>query len=139
MLRWIAQAAEALTALHQHGLVHGDVKPANLILDRNGRVVVVDLGSSSVPMTRLPGGTPGSRAPEIAGGAPADRVSDVFSLAATAFTLLTGSAPTGSRPTWQGIPAGVAERLEAALRSGLSVDPGAVRRPLASVERLRAG
>ena len=141
VLRWIAQAAEALTALHQHGLVHGDVKPANLILDRDGRVVVVDLGSSSVPMAEAPrGGTPGFRAPEIAGGAPADRVSDVFSLAATAFTLLTGSAPTGSRPTWEGVPAGVAERLEAALRSGLSVDPA--RRPATPgelVERLRAG
>ncbi len=95
VLRWVAQAAEALTALHQHGVVHGDVKPANLILDRNGRVVLVDLGSSSVPTTEAPrGGTPGFRAPEIAAGAPADRSSDVFGLAATAFTLLTGAPPT---------------------------------------------
>ena len=55
VLRWIAQAAEALTVLHQHGVVHGDVKPANLILDRDGRVVLVDLGSSSVPLTGPPG------------------------------------------------------------------------------------
>ena len=141
VLRWIAQAAEALTVLHQHGVVHGDVKPANLILDRYGRVVLVDLGSSSVPMHEGPrGGTPGFRAPEIAGGAPADRSSDVFSLAATAFTLLTGSAPTGRRPAWDGDPAGVAERLEAALRTGLSIDPA--RRPATPgelVERLRAG
>ena len=54
VLRWIAQAAEALTVLHQHSVVHGDVKPANLILDRNGRVVLVDLGSSSVPVTEDP-------------------------------------------------------------------------------------
>jgi WD40 repeat protein/class 3 adenylate cyclase len=141
VLRWTAQAAEALTALHQHGVVHGDVKPANLIVDSNGRVVLVDLGSSSVPTTEAPrGGTPGFRAPEIAAGAPADRVSDVFSLAATAFTLLTGSAPTGKRPSWDGVPADVAERLEAALRTGLSIDPA--RRPATPgelVERLRAG
>ena len=73
VLRWIAQAAEALTVLHHHGLVHGDVKPANLLVDGNGRVVLVDLGSSSVPRRRAPGGTSGYRAPEIAGGASADR------------------------------------------------------------------
>ena len=49
VLRWAAQAAEALSVLHAHGVIHGDVKPANLVLDRNGRVVLVDLGSSSVP------------------------------------------------------------------------------------------
>ena len=64
----------------------------------------------------------------------------MFSLAATAFTLLTGSPPTGGRPTWTGIATDVAERLEAALRSGLSIDP--TRRPSTPgelVERLRAG
>ena len=54
VLRWVAQAAEALTVLHHHGVVHGDVKPANLILDRDGRIVVVDLGSSSAPQTSTP-------------------------------------------------------------------------------------
>ena len=85
VLRWAAQAAEALTVLHQHGVVHGDVKPANLILDRTGRIVLVDLGSSSVPITSTArGGTPGFRA--------GDRrrwrricASDIFSLAATVF------------------------------------------------------
>ncbi len=141
VLRWVAQAAEALTVLHQNGVVHGDVKPANLILDRDGRVVVVDLGSSSVPTADAPrGGTPGFRAPEIAGGAPADRSSDVFGLAATAFTLLTGAPPIGGPPVWTGLAPDVAGRLEAALRTGLSIDPA--RRPATPgelVERLRAG
>ena len=141
VLRWIAQAAEALTVLHQHGVVHGDVKPANLILDRDGRIVLVDLGSSSVPSTSAPrGGTAGFRAPEVAGGAPADRASDVFSLASTAFTLLTGSAPTGGLPAWDGVSTRVARPLEAALRAGLAIDPA--RRPATPgelVERLRAG
>ena len=104
VLRWIAQAAEALTVLHQHGVVHGDVKPANLILDRDGRVVLVDLGSSSVPMTRG-----SARRDARASGrrrSPAGRrrigSSDVFGLAATAFTLLTGSPPTGGPPAWDG-------------------------------------
>ncbi len=96
VLRWVAQAAEALTVLHQHDVIHGDVKPANLILDHTGRIVLVDLGSSSAPLTAtLRGGTPGFRAPEVAAGAPADGARDVYGLAATAFALLTGRAPIG--------------------------------------------
>ena len=67
-------------------------------------------------------------------------MSDVFGLAATAFTLLTGSPPTGRRPEWNGVTPDVAERLEVALRVGLSIDPA--RRPATPgelVERLRAG
>jgi WD40 repeat protein len=141
ILRWIAQAAEALTVLHQHGLVHGDVKPANLILDGTGRVVLVDLGSSSVPMRAGPrGGTPGYRAPEVAAASPADPRSDVFSLAATTFTLLTGQPPTGEKPAWNGLAPEIADRLESALRTGLAIDPE--RRPATPgllVEQLRAG
>ena len=142
VLRWVAQAAEALTALHQHGVVHGDVKPANLILDRDGRIVVVDLGLvvGAADGVRLRGGTSGFRAPEVAAGAPADRASDVFSLAATAFALLTGTAPTGARPAWDGMPADVAARL----RVGAARRPGDRSGPPSGhtgelVERLRAG
>jgi WD40 repeat protein len=141
VLRWAAQAAEALSLLHHHGVVHGDVKPSNLILDRDGRAVLVDLGSSSVPDGTAPGaGTPGFRAPEVSGGAVPTPMSDVYSLAATAFALLTGGAPTGAAPTWTGIDRDVATRLEAAVRAGLAIDPA--RRPPtpgALVERLRAG
>ena len=141
VLRWTAQAAEALMVLHQHGVVHGDVKPSNLVLDRAGRVVVVDLGSSSVPAGPAPrGGTPGFRAPEVASGAVPTRRSDVYSLAATAFSLLTGSAPSAGLPAWDGIPPAVAARLEAGLRAGLAIDPE--RRPETPgqlVELLRAG
>ena len=68
------------------------------------------------------------------------RASDVFSLAATAFALLTGAAPTGERPAWVGMPDDVAARFESALRAGLAIDPA--RRPTTPgelVERLRAG
>jgi class 3 adenylate cyclase/WD40 repeat protein len=141
VLRWAAHAAEALMVLHAQGVVHGDVKPANLIVDRTGRVVLVDLGSSSVPDTTLPsGGTPGYRAPEVAAGAPATCASDVYGLAATVFTLLTGAPPSGGVPAWGDLGADAAQRLEVAIRAGLSIDPD--RRPPtpgAFVERLRAG
>ena len=141
VLRWAAQAAEALSLLHRHGVVHGDVKPANLILDREGRVVLVDLGSSSVPDGTGPGtGTPGFRAPEVSAGSVPTAASDVYSLAASVFALLTGGPPTGALPVWAGIDPDVATRLEAAVRAGLAIDPA--RRPPtpgALVERLRAG
>jgi serine/threonine-protein kinase len=140
VLHWVARTADALTVLHRHGVVHGDVKPANLILDRDGRIVLVDLGSSSAPPTSTPrGGSSGFRAPEVSAGGPAVRASDVFSLAATAFALVTGAPPTGERPAWVGIPGDAAARFESALRAGLAIDPA--RRPATPgelVERLRA-
>ena len=70
-------------------------------------------------------GTPGYRAPELAADGVPSRASDVYSLAATAFALLSGSAPSGVLPPWDGIEPAQAEQLEAALRLGLATDPGA--------------
>ena len=143
VFRWLADAASALTHLHtlERPVVHGDIKPANLILTSGGRVVLVDFGLSSAPDSpRRRGGTVGYAAPELAAGAPPSRASDVSSLAATAFELLVGEPPTGIRPTWDGFDPREAEVLEAAVRSGLATDPA--RRsatPGALVERLRAG
>jgi WD40 repeat protein/class 3 adenylate cyclase/tRNA A-37 threonylcarbamoyl transferase component Bud32 len=143
VLGYLAQAAEALTHLHSQDppVIHGDVKPANLILTRGGRVKLVDFGLSSAPdAPRRRVGTPGFRAPELtADGAPS-RASDVYALAATAFALLTGSPPSGVLPSWEGIEREQAAQLEAAIRLGLATDPA--RRPATPgelVERLRAG
>ena len=142
VLRWMAQTADGLTELHVHGVVHGDIKPANLVLDQRGRVVLVDLGSSSIPSrSEVGGGTPGYRPPEVAAGEIPTRASDVYGLAATAFALLTGQPPAGVLPpSWSDAAPDQARVLEAALRAGLAVDP--TRRPATPgefVERLRAG
>ena len=122
-------------------MIHGDVKPANLILTTGGRIKLVDFGLSSAPgapWRRV--GTPGYRAPELAAGAGASRASDVYGLAATAFALLTGAAPAGVLPSWEGIDPAQAGQLEAAIRLGMATDPA--QRPATPgelVERLRAG
>ena len=126
VLRWAAQAAEVLTFLHGHGVAHGDVKPANLIIDGTGRVVVVDLGSSSVPVSEAAARRhPGIPRAGGRGWRGVDAAADVFSLACDVFALLTGEAPTGGVPMWNGVPSDVAVRLEAALRGALSIDPRA--------------
>jgi WD40 repeat protein/class 3 adenylate cyclase/tRNA A-37 threonylcarbamoyl transferase component Bud32 len=143
VLAYLAQAAEALTHLQSQDppVIHGDVKPANLILTKGGRVKLVDFGMSSAPdAPRRRTGTPGYRAPELAADGVPSRASDVYALAATAFALLSGSPPSGVLPPWDGIEPAQAEQLEAALRLGLATDP--VRRPATPgelVERLRSG
>src|SRR6516164_996040 len=143
VLAYLAQAAEALTHLHSQvpPVIHGDVKPANLILTTGGRVKLVDFGISSAPNAlRRRVGTPGFRAPELAADGAPSRASDIYGLAATAFVLLTGSAPSGVLPAWEGIDPAQAKQLETAIRLGMATDPA--RRPPTPgelIERLRAG
>jgi tRNA A-37 threonylcarbamoyl transferase component Bud32 len=142
VIEYLGQAAEALDHLHDHDppVVHGDVKPANLILAPDGRVVLVDFGiSHHRPGVSSPGGgSPGYAAPEAVLGAPTP-ASDIFGLAATTYTLLTGAPPRpGVRSQLSGLPDGGLPVMRA-LRRGLAIDPA--RRPAtatALVEALRA-
>ena len=124
---YLEQAAEALEHLHAHEppVVHGDVKPANLILTSAGRIVLVDFGLSSTPADdRRRAGTAGYLAPEVAAGASPTPQSDVFSFAATALTLLTGEPPSGGAPSWGAIERDRIPALERIIRSNLATDPG---------------
>lgn len=118
----LAHVADALDHLHAHDppIVHQDVKPANLIRTPDRRVVLVDFGiSSSRAQSARRMGTRGYADPACIAGAPPDPASDVYSLAVTAWVLLTGSLPEGSNPSWQGMPkAGVG-----VIRRALSTDP----------------
>ena len=123
---YLEQAAEALEHLHTHDppVVHGDVKPANLIRTSSGRVVVVDFGLSSTPSDdHRRAGTAGFVAPEVAAGARPTPASDVYSLAATAVALLTGARPSGGAPTWSAIEPARVAALERIVRRSLATDP----------------
>src|SRR5688572_18223323 len=72
VLGYLTEVAEALDHLHRHEppIVHGDVKPANIILNAKGRAVLVDFGIATVGEGRVAGsGTRGFVAPEVAAGA----------------------------------------------------------------------
>src|SRR4051794_12701108 len=138
VLAWLNQAAAGLDHLHAQGVVHGDVKPANLVLTPEGRVVLVDFGISRHRDDRgqLSIGSPGYAAPESSAGE-LSSASDVYGLAATAVALLTGAPPTGGRPEWEGVPNAAA--IQRAIRRGLATNP--TRRPRSAaelVERLQA-
>ena len=98
-LAWLGQAAAALDAAHAQGIVHRDVKPANLLLDDDGRVHVADFGIASaahlgsMTETGTVVGTAGYLAPEQARGERAIPASDRYALAVVAYELLTGARP----------------------------------------------
>ena len=140
--RITAETARALHAAHQRGIVHRDVKPGNVMINRDGQVKVTDFGIAraiaEAQMT-LPGTTLGSVhyfSPEQARGDQATASSDIYSLGIVLFELLTGHRP------WEADSAAAVAMARLAgpapdpssLRSGLPTDLVAIDRKALATE-----
>ena len=114
-----AQMAEALAVAHQEGVVHRDVKPANIMLRCDGTAVLTDFGlarrEDDPRLTRsgVFAGTPFYTSPEQTTGGDVDGRADVFSLAATLYELLTLQLP---------FPGGSSEEVLQAIRTREPID-----------------
>ena len=120
-------AAAALRSVHHAGIVHGDVKPGNLIVHDRGDVHLVDFGLSrslepsrtgGLGLAEAPGGTPAYQAPEVLFGGPLSPAADWFGLGAVLYEMRHGTPPV-LRPLR---PAGD-DPLDQAIAGLLSEDP----------------
>jgi serine/threonine-protein kinase len=136
----VAQAASALGAAHAMGIVHRDVKPANLMVTPDQRVKVTDFGiaraADSVPLTETGQvlGTPQYLSPEQAEGRPTSPASDVYALGVIGFECLAGRRPFQAesaiatalahlREPVPDLPTGIPADLAAVVRRAMAKDP----------------
>ncbi len=123
----LVPVARALAGLHAMGVVHGDVSPRNVLLQRSGQPVLSDLG-----VARVTGvadahtyGTTGFVAPELEGGSPPTAASDVYAVGALGWWCVTGVVPTPAslRQPLDAVAPGLPESWRAVTAQALSRDP----------------
>ncbi len=99
VLNIISNVAKALAFAHEHGIVHRDIKPNNIMINKQGTVKLMDFGialqerAQRVTITGGILGTPEYMSPEQAMGKTASTLSDIYSLGAVFYEMLTGKVP----------------------------------------------
>ena len=142
--RVLWEAACALGHAHSRGVVHRDVKPANIMFDHDGRAMLTDFGiskalqaASGLTGTGMIIGTPHYMAPEQAKGQPVDGRADQYSLGVVGYRMLTGSLPFSGdsvhtilykhifedAPRVSGAVQNVPQHLATAIQRALAKDP----------------
>ncbi len=131
-LGWEAAAAigvrlaHALAASHEAGVVHGDVKPANVLFGADDAPKLADFGLARLgEVDRLEGFTAAFAAPEVQTGNPPTRSSDVFSLGRTIAAMAWGVSRRPGEPPADTVPDGLVDLVKAATASDPSVRPTA--------------
>jgi serine/threonine-protein kinase len=143
--RILWQAGVALGHAHQRGIVHRDVKPANIMFDHDGKVMLTDFGiskalqaASGFTGTGMIIGTPHYMAPEQAKGQPVDGRADQYSLGVVGYRMITGALPFGGDsihtilykhifeepPPVRSVRPDAPEALSAAIQRAMSKEPG---------------
>jgi len=94
----IGQIGDALDFAHRHGIIHRDIKPGNILIDKDGRPRLLDFGiarvsSSTMTQTNMVMGTPYYMAPEQIAGKTVDHRADIFSLGTILYEILTLTKP----------------------------------------------
>ena len=133
---WYAELRSALALCHQHGIVHGDIKPENVLINGDGRLILSDFGIArltdhtfradlDLETATLPGnfGTPYTLAPECRCGKKASPAADVYSFGVLLFKCLTGLWFEGSPRLLREIDAAFPE-WSPLLRKMLAREPG---------------
>jgi serine/threonine protein kinase len=120
---WGAALARALAYAHEQGIIHGDIKPANIMINQDGRVMLTDFGIArfAAHVTQAGGlrGTPAYLSPEQIEGKPTDGRSDIFSLGIVLYQLATGQRPFQS----DSVDAVCAQILKAKITPPTKVNP----------------
>ncbi|MEK6575868.1 MAG: protein kinase, partial [Chloroflexota bacterium] len=139
----VGDIASALDHAHAHGIIHRDVKPANILVDKEGRAYLTDFGIAKLTegaMDLTGTGTPGTpayMAPEQTLDQPLTTQADVYSLGVTLFEMITGRRPFGGQssmatalmhvnspaPSPREFNPALPEALDAVLQKALAKDP----------------
>lgn len=130
--------AEGLKAANEAGLVHGDIKPANILLDKSGRARIVDFGLATFVDRQQEQsgvwGTPYYISPERVRGGKADHRSDIYSLGATMFHALAGQPPFEGKTATEVVVA----RLKRPPPNIREIDPNITPETAELIERMMA-